>query len=41
MYEANRDGMIADMLEAILDLYLRLDANRSWTLSKAQLFVNM
>lgn len=39
MYEANRDGMIADMLlEAIPDLYLRLDANRSWTLSKAQLF---
>ncbi|QEH12334.1 o-succinylbenzoate synthase [Histophilus somni] len=39
MYEANRDGMIADMLlEAIPDLYLRLDANRNWTLAKAQLF---
>ena len=32
MYEANRDGLIADMLlEAIPDLQLRLDANRSWT----------
>ncbi len=39
MYEANRDGMIADMLlEAISDLYLRLDANRSWTPTKAQMF---
>lgn len=39
MYEANRDGLIADMLlEAILDLHLRLDANRSWTLAKAQMF---
>ncbi|PJG82830.1 o-succinylbenzoate synthase [Caviibacterium pharyngocola] len=39
MYEANRDGMIADMLlEAIPDLQLRLDANRSWTPEKAQLF---
>lgn len=39
MYEANRDGLIADMLlEAIPDLYLRLDANRSWTLAKAQMF---
>ena len=39
MYEANRDGMIADMLlEAIPDLQLRLDANRSWTPAKAQLF---
>ncbi|WP_373101061.1 MULTISPECIES: o-succinylbenzoate synthase [Pasteurellaceae] len=39
MYEANRDGMITDMLlEAIPDLALRLDANRSWTPAKAQLF---
>lgn len=39
MYEANRDGLIADMLlEAIPDLYLRLDANRSWTATKAQMF---
>lgn len=39
MYEANRDGLIADMLlEAIPDLQLRLDANRSWTMSKAQMF---
>lgn len=39
MYEANRDGLIADMLlEAIPDLHLRLDANRSWTPAKAQMF---
>lgn len=39
MYEANRDGLIVDMLlEAIPDLQLRLDANRSWTLGKAQMF---
>lgn len=39
MYEANRDGLIADMLlEAIPDLQLRLDANRSWTLAKAAMF---
>lgn len=39
MYEANRDGLIADMLlEAIPDLQLRLDANRSWTPTKAQMF---
>ena len=39
MYEANRDGMIADMLlEAIPDLQLRLDANRSWTPAKAAMF---
>lgn len=39
MYEANRDGMIADMLlEAIPDLKLRLDANRNWTLEKARMF---
>ncbi|MDU7945579.1 MAG: o-succinylbenzoate synthase, partial [Haemophilus parainfluenzae] len=39
MYEANRDGLIADMfLEAIPDLQLRLDANRQWTLEKALTF---
>lgn len=41
MYEANRDGLIADMfLEAIPDLQLRLDANRRWTLEKALLFAS-
>ncbi|QDJ13294.1 o-succinylbenzoate synthase [Mergibacter septicus] len=39
LYEANRDGLIADMLlEAIPDLSLRLDANRSWSLEKALMF---
>ncbi|MBE2893532.1 o-succinylbenzoate synthase [Spirabiliibacterium falconis] len=39
LYEANRDGLIADMfLEAIPDLKLRLDANRTWTLEKALQF---
>lgn len=39
MYEANRDGLIADMfLEAIPDLQLRLDANRQWSLEKALQF---
>jgi O-succinylbenzoate synthase len=39
LYEAVRDGMIVNMLlEAIPDLTLRLDANRSWTLAKAQGF---
>ncbi|MDG6895895.1 o-succinylbenzoate synthase [Volucribacter amazonae] len=39
MYEANRDGLIADMLlEAIPDLKLRLDANRQWTMAKAEMF---
>ncbi|MGR3806327.1 O-succinylbenzoate synthase [Pasteurella testudinis DSM 23072] len=39
LYEANRDGLIADMLlEAVPDLKLRLDANRSWTPAKAQMF---
>ena len=39
IYEANRDGMITDMLlEAIPDLHLRLDANRSWTPAKSQAF---
>ena len=36
LYETIRDGMIVNMLlEAIPDLTLRLDANRSWTLTKA------
>lgn len=39
LYEANRDGLITDMfLEAIPDLKLRLDANRSWTPAKAEMF---
>ncbi|OBX05364.1 O-succinylbenzoate synthase [Gallibacterium genomosp. 3] len=39
LYEANRDGLIADMfLEAVPDLKLRLDANRSWTPTKAAMF---
>ncbi|TNH04757.1 o-succinylbenzoate synthase [Testudinibacter sp. TR-2022] len=39
LYEANRDGLITDMLlEAVPDLKLRLDANRSWTPAKAQQF---
>lgn len=39
MYEANRDGLIVDMLlEAIPDLSLRLDANRNWSLDKAEMF---
>lgn len=39
LYEANRDGLIADMfLEAVPDLKLRLDANRSWTPAKAAMF---
>lgn len=39
LYEAVRDGMVVNMLlEAIPDLTLRLDANRSWTLTKAQGF---
>lgn len=36
LYEAVRDGVIVNtLLEAIPDLKLRLDANRSWTLTKA------
>lgn len=36
LYEAVRDGMVVNtLLEAIPDLKLRLDANRSWTLTKA------
>lgn len=39
LYEANRDGLIANMLlEALPDLQLRLDANRGWTLEKAVKF---
>lgn len=39
MYEANRDGMIVDMLlEAVPDLQLRLDANRNWSPEKAAMF---
>ncbi|CDL81798.1 o-succinylbenzoate synthase [Xenorhabdus szentirmaii] len=36
LYEAVRDGMVVNvMLEAVPDLQLRLDANRSWTRLKA------
>ncbi len=39
LWEAVRDGMVANLLlEAIPDLTLRLDANRSWTPLKAQQF---
>lgn len=39
LYEAVRDGMVVNLLlEAIPDLTLRLDANRAWTLLKAQQF---
>ncbi|WP_058912787.1 o-succinylbenzoate synthase [Entomohabitans teleogrylli] len=39
LYEAVRDGMVANLLlEAIPDLTLRLDANRSWTPLKARQF---
>lgn len=39
LYEANRDGLIANMLlEALPDLHLRLDANRGWTLEQAVKF---
>lgn len=39
LYEAVRDGMVVNLLlEAIPDLYLRLDANRAWTPLKAQQF---
>lgn len=39
LYEAVRDGMVVNMLlEAIPDLTLRLDANRGWTMAKAQGF---
>ncbi|OKP05575.1 o-succinylbenzoate synthase [Xenorhabdus eapokensis] len=40
LYEAVRDGMVVNvMLEAMPDLQLRLDANRSWTRTKAEGFV--
>ncbi|MDC9588235.1 o-succinylbenzoate synthase [Xenorhabdus sp. XENO-10] len=40
LYEAVRDGMVVNvMLEAVPDLQLRLDANRSWTRTKAEGFV--
>ncbi|OTA21178.1 o-succinylbenzoate synthase [Xenorhabdus beddingii] len=39
LYEAVRDGMVVNvMLEAVPDLRLRLDANRSWTRLKAEGF---
>ncbi|HCD5895810.1 TPA: o-succinylbenzoate synthase, partial [Enterobacter hormaechei] len=39
LYEAVRDGMVVNLLlEAIPDLYLRLDANRAWTPLRAQQF---
>ncbi|CDH08159.1 o-succinylbenzoyl-CoA synthase [Xenorhabdus bovienii str. oregonense] len=39
LYEAVRDGMVVDvLLEAVSDLQLRLDANRSWTRIKADDF---
>ncbi|MBI6547406.1 o-succinylbenzoate synthase [Xenorhabdus lircayensis] len=39
LYEAVRDGMVVNvMLEAVPDLQLRLDANRSWTRTKADGF---
>ncbi|MBD2814281.1 o-succinylbenzoate synthase [Xenorhabdus sp. Flor] len=39
LYEAVRDGMVVNLLlEAVPDLQLRLDANRSWTRAKADGF---
>lgn len=39
MYEAVRDGMVVNvLLEALPDLKLRLDANRSWSRAKADGF---
>lgn len=39
LYEAVRDGMVVNvLLEALPDLKLRLDANRSWTAAKADSF---
>ncbi|WP_340616453.1 o-succinylbenzoate synthase [Xenorhabdus entomophaga] len=39
LYEAVRDGMVVNvMLEAVPELQLRLDANRSWTPAKAEGF---
>ncbi|KEA50020.1 O-succinylbenzoate synthase [Mangrovibacter sp. MFB070] len=39
LYEAVRDGMVVSLLlDAIPDLWLRLDANRSWSAQKASQF---
>lgn len=39
LYEAVRDGMVVSLLlDAIPDLWLRLDANRSWSAEKAAQF---
>nr|WP_127958498.1 o-succinylbenzoate synthase [Serratia microhaemolytica] len=39
LYEAVRDGIVVNLLlEALPDLRLRLDANRSWTRAKADAF---
>ncbi len=39
LYEPSRDGMIVNLLlESIPDLTIRLDANRVWSLEKAQQF---
>lgn len=39
LYEPIRDGMLVNLfLQSIPDLYLRLDANRAWTLEKARQF---
>ena len=39
LYEAVRDGMVVNLLlDAIPDLWLRLDANRRWTPEKARQF---
>ncbi|TNH44753.1 o-succinylbenzoate synthase [Photorhabdus luminescens] len=39
LYEAVRDGMVVNvLLEAVPDLSLRLDANRSWSRAKANSF---
>lgn len=41
LYETIRDAMLVTMLlDALPDLHLRLDANRSWTLEKALHFVS-
>ncbi len=41
LYEPIRDGMITNLfLETIPDLKLRLDANRAWTIEKAEKFAS-
>lgn len=41
LYEPIRDGMLVNLfLESIPDLFLRLDANRSWSLEKALKFAH-